>query len=211
MKIARFFAAVFAAVGTVVMAGAVLLCLLSIDAPVRMEQVPQGAAQCAQELEAAFAAKDYEALESLIYGQPELGMTHSSADPLQALLWEKFLGSLSFSYTGDYYVSGSRICRDATVTSMDVTSATANLKTHARNIMNSRVAAATEMSELYDEENNFRADLVEQVLREAMEQALQQDALAVGRNVTVEFVFADGKWWAVPDAALLDALSGGLD
>ena len=49
-----------------------------------------------------------------------------------------------------------------------------------------------------------------QVLYEALDQAMREDARVVTAAVTVELVHRDGQWWVVPDAALLTALSGGL-
>ena len=61
---------------------------------------------------------------------------------------------------------------------------------------------------MYDENNQFRGELVNQTLREALQQVLSQDAKTLTREVTVKLVKRDGSWWVVPDQALLQALSG---
>ena len=74
--------------------------------------------------------------------------------------------------------------------------------------MNQRIASAENLSDIYDEENHFREELVTQILAEALEQSLVQDAKTVTREVKIKLVNRDGSWWVVPDQALLQALAG---
>ena len=53
-------------------------------------------------------------------------------------------------------------------------------------------------------------DLVEEVLSQAVVQALAEDGQLVTRDVTLNLICRDGQWWAVPDQALLQAISGGV-
>ena len=77
-------------------------------------------------------------------------------------------------------------------------------------MLEERVAAAEDVSEIYDENNEYREELVMDVLYEAVEDALEEDARSMSMTVTVNLVFRDGKWWAVADEALLNAISGGI-
>ena len=47
-----------------------------------------------------------------------------------------------------------------------------------------------------------------QILNEALQQSLTQDAHTVTLEVTVKLVDRDGGWWVVPEQALLQALTG---
>ena len=75
-------------------------------------------------------------------------------------------------------------------------------------MLKQRTASAQSMEEIYDNAGHFREDLTKQVLQEALQQALNQDAQTVIREVTVKLVNRDGKWWIVPDQTLLQAISG---
>jgi len=209
MKIAKFFAGVFGTIGAVLLAGSIGLCLLFRSGPVQMAEPPKDAMQCSEVLSEAIRQEDYAALEDCLYGQPELGMG-TPEDPMAAALWNEFESSLSFSYQGDCYIRDAGIYRDATVTYLEVASVTENLQTRAHALLTRKVETAADMSELYGADGEFREDLVDQVLYEALDQAVREDARVVTEAVTVELVHRDGRWWAVPDAALLTALSGGL-
>ena len=100
--------------------------------------------------------------------------------------------------------------RDAVVTYMDVASITDNLPARAHALLTQRVEEATDMNQLYDEGGQFREDLLDQVMKAALTQAIMEDAKTTSASVRVEFIHRDGQWWAVPDTALLTALSGGV-
>lgn len=210
MKVARFFAVIFGALGTVLMLGTTVLCLTSLDKSVELTEVPAAAQACAEELRDAVEAADFEAAAKVMYGQPDLGVDHTPEDARSAKVWSAFTDSLSCEFTGACYATESGIARDARVTALDIPSVTGNLNSRAHALLTERVNAATEMEELYDEENNFREDLVEQVLDEALDQALLEDAQTVTRDVTLNLIHRDGQWWVVPDQALLQALTGGV-
>lgn len=210
MKIAKFFAGIFGALGTVLLVGSIGLCLVSLNAPVRMGETPEGAAACSEQVAAAISRKDFEALESCIYGQPDLGLAGEPEDALSRMVWELVQLNLEFSWSGDCYLKDAVLCRDAEVRYFDVTSVTENLQTRAHALLTQRVEAATDMAELYDEGGEFRQDLMDQVIQAALTQACLEDVKAVTVPVTVELVHRDGRWWMIPDEALLTALSGGL-
>lgn len=210
MKIAKFFAGIFGAVGAVLLAGSIGLCLLSLDAPVRMTEPPAGAVECSEKLADAISQRDYAAVGGCLYGQPDLGMEGAIEETMVFEIWNVFENSLSFSFKGDCYAQDSGIYRDAAVTYLEVASVTENLQTRAHALLTEKVEAATDMAELYDENNEFREDLVIQVLYEALDQACAEDARVVTKDMTLELLHRDGRWWVVPDAALLQALSGGL-
>ncbi len=206
MKIARFFGCVFGIIGTVLLLGSIGLCLISLDAPVRMEQPPTGAVVCSEQLADAISQKDYEALESCLYGQPKLGL-EGSGNPE---VWTLFEENLSFFWNGDCYATNDGIFREGTVMWLEIASITEHLQAYAHDLMTQRVEAATEMEELYDETGEFREDLVNQVLQEALEAGIRQDLTVGTGTVTVQLIQRDGQWFAVADETLMTALSGGL-
>lgn len=210
MKIARFFAVIFGLIGIVLLIGSVGFCLISLDAPVRMTEVPSGAAACSENLEAAIESGDFAAAGELLYGQPDLGAEGIPEDVEGALIWDAFVRSLSCEFQGACYATESGIARDAVITAMDIPTVTQKLPQRAHALLTQRVENAADMAELYDENNNFREDLVSEVLTQAVMQALAEDAETVTREVTLKLIHRDGQWWVVPDQALLTAISGGV-
>lgn len=210
MKIAKFFAGIFGAVGTLLLVGSIGLCLFSLHAPVRVAELPEGAAVCSETFSQAISRKDFSAAQGCIYGQPELGLTEQPEDQLAAMVWELLQLNLDLSWQGECYLKDGVLCRDAAVRYFDAESVTQNLQIRAHALLTQRVEEATDMEQLYDENGEFRKELVDQVLKAALTQACLEDVQAVTADVTVQLVNRDGQWWLIPDSALLTALSGGL-
>lgn len=208
MRAAKFFSALFGAAGAVLMVGTVLLCLVSLDADVKVKKLPDAAVECSENLKTALESGDYTAAGNLMYGRPGFGVDRDPADPAGVLVWDAFTDSISVSFAGECYATASGLSRDAAITTLDLASVTNALAGRAHALLTARVEAAEEMAELYDEENNFREELVNEVLREAVEQALAEDAKTVTYDVTLGLIYRDGQWWVVPDQALLQAISG---
>jgi hypothetical protein len=72
------------------------------------------------------------------------------------------------------------------------------------------VAEAADVTEVYDENNDYREDVVMEVLLEAAEDSLAEDAQNMSVTLTVGLRYWDNRWWVVADEALLDAISGGV-
>lgn len=208
MKIAKFFAVTFAVIGTVLLIGSMGFFLLNQDAPVRVLQIPQEAVARSDDFAKTLNAGDLEAAAVMIYGQPDLGVEGQPDDPESAIIWEAFLKSISFEFIGKCYAADNGFSRDATITILDVASVTKKLPERTQSLMNQKIASAGALEEIYDHEGHFREDLVDQILQEALQQALVQDSQTVIRNVTVKLIQRDGAWWVVPDQVLLQAVSG---
>lgn len=209
MKAARLFAVMLGIVGLALMLGTVGLCLTSLDAPVKLQEVPQEAVACAEELRQALDEGNLTAAEEKLCGQPSLGVEEALTEEAAAV-WGLFRTGISCELTSDLYVSGSALAVDAVVTVPEIASITDTLQDHALTLMNQRIASATEMSELYDEGNNFRVELIEEVMAQAVETAFKEPPEMLTYETTWLLVFREGQWWAVPDQALMKALSGGL-
>ena len=102
---------------------------------------------------------------------------------------------------------GSFVC-SGTITHLDVSTIVGKFPERAKSLMDQKIAAAENLTEIYDEQNNFRQELVEQVLQEALQQTLAQDGETVTREVSLKLVNRDGRWWVIPHQNLLQILTG---
>ena len=208
MKAARFFSVIFAVLGCLLLVGSMVLCLASRNAPVRVLEVPQGAIDCSDAFAEALDNGDLAAAAQLMYGQPDLGVDGTIADPETALVWETFLDNMTFSFAGKCYAVENGFARDASISVMDIATATQKLPERTQALVSQKIASAIKLEDIYDEEGHFHKELAEKILREALQQSLDQDAQLTAREVTVKLVNRDGAWWVVPDQTLLQAISG---
>ena len=208
MKIARFFAIILGCIGTVLLIGSMGFFLMNRNASVRVLELPQEAVACTDAFAQALNDGDLEAAAQLMYGQPDLGTGLASEDPMSALVWDAFRSSLQVEWIGDWTVEQSALVRTGSITNLDVSAILGKLPERVQSLLDLRIASAENLAEIYDEQNDFREELVETVLQEALQQALAQDGELLTREVTLKLVNRDGHWWVVPDQNLLQILSG---
>lgn len=203
MKGSKILSAVFGVLGILLMVATAAVSIASRNAQPRMLESPEAASAQAQRMMDALCAGDYEAAQSCIYGQPDLGAGEPE-DAVSKLLWDAFTDSLSYEFTGLCQVTDTGFARDATVTCLDVSGVTAAVPQRAKALLEAKAAAAEDKTEIYNEDN----ELVDQALNDAVTQALSEDAQTVTRDVTLGLIYQDGAWWVVPDQALLQIISG---
>ena len=210
MKIARFFGVLFGILGVILLVGTAILCFVSLDAPTEVAQLPQAGLDCAQEVMDALAEGNWEKAASRMYGQPDLGVSAAPESPEAQKLWQAFQKSLTYEFIGPCYATDTGFARNAMVSALKVSSVTDKVSTYAREMLNERIAAATEMAELYDESGEFRSDLMDEIMTLALDKALAQNGEMEVVDVTLGLIYRDGAWWVVPDQALLKLLTGGV-
>ena len=86
----------------------------------------------------------------------------------------------------------------------------ANILHYTQLLMEQRIASAESVEDIYNENNEFQESFVMEALQDALGEAIEEDARMETVEFTVNLVWRDNKWWVVPDAALLSALSGGI-
>jgi hypothetical protein len=96
------------------------------------------------------------------------------------------------------------------ITALELASVTENLKQRSQELLARRVEKADDVSQIYDENNEYREDFVMNVLFDAVYQSLQEDTRLATEVVTLNLVYRQGQWWVMPDANLLSAVSGGI-
>lgn len=209
MKISKFFSGIFAVLGTVLMICTVVLCLISLNAEPKVLEAPAAARERAEAMMDAVCRGDFAAAGSYLYGQPDLGADREPAGAAGALVWDAYVSSLSCRFAREPEATDSGIAWTVYVDALDVSAVTASLEAQTRALLLKWADAAEDPADVYDEKNNFREDLVDEALLEALEQALGAETETVTREVTLNLICRDGQWWVVPDQALLQLLSGG--
>ena len=211
MRFAKhLFSLLLAAIGLIAAAAAIFLSVKFVDAKPMLLTPPDVARGKVIMLMNAVAEGNYEEASQAIYGTPDLGVDREAGDEVGVMIWDAFEGSITYELQGDCYTTDQGLAQNVTLTCLDVTSVTANLKERSQKLLEKRVAEAVDMSEIYDDNNDYREDFVMDVLHDAVRDALEEDAKMMTVDLTVKLSYQDGKWWVVADEALYNAISGGI-
>lgn len=210
MKRFNFFSWFFGLIGISAGVMGIYLSFQNIDATPVLIEPPQAAITEAQTMLNALCAGDYAGVEAHLRGNPSLGLDRPAADEAGILIWQAFEDSLSYEFTGDCYATDSGLARDVVFTYLDMDSVTENLGQRSRLLLEQRIAEAEDVSEIYDENNEYREDFVMAALHDAVEDAIAEDGRTVTTRITLNLIYEDGQWWVLPEKPLLDVISGGI-
>lgn len=210
MKKNTLIAMPFALIGIVLLVASLLVCLVSLNAPAIMVGTPKAAQVCAQNLLDAVSEGDYTTASQYLYGQPQLGVDREPAEQTGQMLWDAFVDSFTYELTGGCYATPNGVALNVAITSLDISSVGNTLADRMEALLTARMEEQGEISEIYDENGDFQDALIQKILKQAFKEALEKDAQITTQEVAVNLTYQDGRWWIVPDQALLQAISGGV-
>lgn len=209
MKISKLASGLFAAVGSALLVGSVVLCFVGLNQPSRGIQPPEEAAACADAVLEAVGSGDFDRAAKLLYGQPELDLEREPVTTEGKQLWNAYRDSIAVITDESCYGEGTNIYQTAQVTTMDITGTLAQLENRASGLLKQKLESAEDPAALLDGNGEVQKTLKDEIRTQALTQVLS-DAKTVTTQITFQLIEKDGQWWALPDQALLDILSGGL-
>ena len=148
MKIARFFAYIFACIGTVLLIGSMGFFLWNRNAEVRILQLPQEAVAVSEAFAQALNDGDLETAAQMMYGQPDLGVSGIPEEPETALLWDAFRDSIAVEWKGDWTAAQGSLVRSCSITNLDVSTAVGKLPERVQSLLDQKIAAAQDLTEI---------------------------------------------------------------
>lgn len=173
-----------------------------------MGQVPEGATRQAEGLMEALCAGDYQGASQMLYGTPSLGQPPEDASPAAEQIWEAFLESFSYEFPGTCRMGDTGVTLDVTVRCLDVNATLEGLDQRTEALLDQKARQTEDSETLYDEDHNFRQELIQEVLTTAVDQALTENQTYREQTIPLGLIYAQDQWWVMPDNALLEVLSG---
>ena len=210
MKLSKLFAGIFGLMGLALALACVWLSLNFREASPVLLAPADAAQKTTQAMMEEVCSGDYKAASARILGNPDFGFDKFPEDPVEAIVWNRFMGSFSYELLGDCYATESGVAQKIRLTYLNLDSVTQNLRERTQTLMEERIEAATDMDQIYDENHEFIEAFVMQALRDAAQTAVHEDAEETFVEFTANLIYREGQWWILPDAALMAALSGGI-
>lgn len=171
-------------------------------------KAPEEASQQVETLLNAVSRNDYAAVSSCLAGHPTLGMEREPANAVGQLVWQSFTSSFRYSLSGEFYATDNGLSQDVTVEFLDISGITDGLNERAQTLLAQKVQEAEFTWEIYDENNEYREDVVMEVLAQAIAESQEQNHKTISVPLTLNLVYQEEQWLIVADNALLSVLSG---
>lgn len=152
---------------------------------------------------------DYAAASACVLGglPAENAPTEEDAAKLYAAVRE----SWAWESAGETIVSGTNAVKNIRFSYLDVNSLTAGMNADVNTLLAQYVEAAGKASEVYNDDNSYREEVVLRAWNEALDARIAE---AADHIVTVpmelELTYADSAWQVIGSDTLLRAMAGGL-
>lgn len=210
MKLSRFFSGLFlyAAFGLIMLA-LFLIMAKPGTTPTLLSPAQDAQDQVVQMMD-ALCQGDFSTVEHYILGNPSLGVDREPADAASALIWNAFVGSFSYELSGDCYATNTGVAQDVTLTYLDIPAVTQEFAQLSEKHLTKLQQEATHTSEIYDENGNYRSDLINKVLSAAVAESLQENSSFTSSTFTLQLVQRDDQWYIISNNDLISAISGGM-
>lgn len=206
MQGSRLIAAVCGLLAVVCAAGAVGAAVWCRDADPVLLDAPEEAAQQVVALMDAVCDGNFAEAQTMLYGSWDLGADREPADPVGRILWEAYVDSLDYELSGGPYATETGIAQNVKLIYLELPALTENLGSRSRALLQEAMASAEDVSQLYDEKNGYREELVMGILEEAARQAVEEDRRYTYQVIPLHLIFRDDRWWVAADPGLLGAL-----
>lgn len=208
MRIFRGVPRFFGIMGLLLGASVLACCVFGRTMEPKMLFASDGAARCAEALMDRLCRGDYAGASACCLGNPALDPAPRTETEKQ--IWEAFTGSLEYTLVGDCYATPVGAAQDVTFRSLLLPGVTRNLRQRAETLLKKRVAEAKTMAEVYEEDLSYREDFLQAVLNDAVKEAIDADGRCTEQRLTLHLICDRGRWQVMPDAALLNAVCGGI-
>lgn len=210
MKNSRIFSAIFAFLFLQLAALVLFFCFSPLARQPLLIKTSREATLQTQDMFDAICRGDYSAAEQFLLGRPSLGVDRPAADAVGQVFWDVFIESLSYELQGPCFATDSGLGQAVSITCLDISATAASLGQRSQELLEALLVSSADTSDVYNENNEYREDVVMEVLHQAVRDVLAEDAVYRTTTITISLVQNDGTWWIVPDEALLSAVSGGI-
>ena len=207
MKIVRILLGVLSAV---IMTASVWLAIHCRNNLPVLAAEPAEASARVQVLMDALCDGAFSDVESLLYGQPDLGLDKAADGLVGRMLWDAYVDSLDYKLIGDLHATPTGLVQNVKVISIETTSATKKLGQRVEQLLQKRVAEAESVSEIYDEGNAYKQSFIDEIMEDATRQALEEDVCYTYQILPIQLIYREGQWWILPDQALANVVCGGF-
>ena len=190
-----------AGIAAVLLTAAVLyFAISSASADPAVVKVPASAMEQTEELMSAVCEGRFDDVQPLLSGVADLGIQPLPEGTPESLLWDAWVGSLSYEFLGDCYATPNGLAREVEVWGLDLQKTTQQIGAEAQLLAQERIAAL-EGAELPE-------SFADQILYDATARVLEQPLLMSEWTVTLELEYEQGRWMIIPSARLQALLSG---
>lgn len=157
----------------------------------------------------ALCLREWEEASRYVLGEPELDLSVYPEDELEREIWVAYQQSWSWSLGEGARTGADSAWQRVSFSSLRPALLSEGLTEEVQAILALRVDETDDLSAVYAADGQFRAEVVEAALRQAVEERLNTPERYVSAaELTLHLLYRDGRWQILPEEELWELLSG---
>ena len=153
---------------------------------------PEKARHCAEGFLQAINDGNLTEMSGFLADPSAFGEVPVDADPVSAHIWDTYRSRMDTRATSGLYTTADGLAMDMELTTLDVDDVVEQIGSLAVKHMQERVAAASDMSELYGDDGQYRWELVDDVLQQAALETLMSDLPTITTSISLHLAQSGG-------------------
>lgn len=150
---------------------------------------------------------DAAVISSHFTADTDLGRMYSLEHPIAGALTRRVWETMEYEIQGSAYGADSALAVDVKLKALDAGKTLENAKERVRILVNEKVRNAQSLDAIFDEDNQYTEEFLNEVLLEALADALKNPEMRE-QTLTVYVRKDGGRWEILPEDSLINALSG---
>ena len=156
------------------------------------------------------AEENYPEAYSYLSGYESLGLEKTPEDAYAAAFWKIVRGNTSWESSSDCKVNGTEAKTEVTLISPDLNLLVEGLGEDVNKRIEQKIEEAVTLDGIYNEDKSYKQEFIMEVYDEVLRERLQKADYPLRRDtVSVSLTYSDKRWLILPDAELMNALTGG--
>ena len=190
----------------------VFFCLRAQSAPSAAEKKPEADihTEVFEEFFSCLARGDFAGADRHLTGGG-LGFAAEPEEKFAATLWRAQQDAWSFERVGDLTLQGKYLIGKYRIHSLDLAPLSEIVRDHVNALLEEAAGKAAAPGEIYAEDGSYRQELLDESLDDAFLAVMSDTGpFAFSREIEIRTEFVDGQWRIIPEAELLQTLTGGI-
>lgn len=206
----KIIASLFTLLALAAAAFTLYLCAYAQQAVPYVEDGPDGPTAALESFFSRLEEKSFPLAYAYLSNYASLGLENTPEDPAAARLWAAQQDVWNFSVEAGYEMDGVRLTKRASADCLDGRAVMELVGPMVQDKLAKAVEEARLLSEVYDENGDYREDLVRAALDAALDELLSDPSPYIyTRSLVIRMEYVDEKWLVAADTDLIAALTGG--
>lgn len=171
---------------------------------------PQDAQDNVVSMMDCLCAGDFSGASQYILGNPDFGTENQPKDAVGLLIWNAYIDNMSYELVGTCYATEAGLAQKIRFTYLDVADIIASIKETSEQMLENRVENAEDISDIYNEDLEYREDVVMEILQSAASSVIEHYSQTETAEIVVTLQNQGGQWRVVSDIAFMDAIFGDI-